>query len=188
VLGFGLAFLPIALFDLRYIALQGRPLGFVVLNVVGWALLAAAATWSAVGRGGSMLGRPPSWLLATAVATPIALLAVVCAGYAPWPAAAAVEGTPLGDFICFDAVFILAIGPLVAFLVARRRSDPLHPALTGGALGAAAGSWGSFALAIHCPVTSLRHIVVAHVAPVLLVAAAGALVGAKLLALREKTK
>jgi hypothetical protein len=187
-IGFTLAFLPIAFFDLRSVALHGRPLGFVMLNAVGWAVLAAAATWGAVGRGRSMLGRPRSWLLAVAVATPVALLAVVCAGYVPWPAATAIEGTPLGDFICFDAVVILALGPLFAFALTRRRSDPIHPALTGAALGVAAGAWGSFALAIHCPVTSLRHILIAHVVPVVLVAAVGALVGAKLLALREKTK
>jgi hypothetical protein len=186
--GFVVAFLPIAFFDLRSMALHGRPLGFVVLNVVGWALLAAAATWGTFGRGRSMLGRPQAWLLAVAVATPVALLAVVCAGYAPWPAAASIDGTPLGDFICFAAVVVLALGPLLAFMVARRRSDPIHPALTGGALGVAAGSWGSFALAIHCPVTSLRHILSAHVAPVALVALVGALVGAKLLALKGKTK
>jgi hypothetical protein len=186
--GFALAFLPIALFDLRSVALHGRPLGFVVLNAIGWAALAATATWGAVGRGRSMLGRPQSWLLAVAVATPLGLLAVVCAGYLPWPAATAIEGTPFGDFVCFDAVVVLALGPLTAFAVARRRSDPIHPALTGAALGAAAGAWGAFALAIHCPVTSLAHVLTGHVVPVLLVAAVGALLGAKLLALKEKTK
>jgi hypothetical protein len=187
-IGFLIAFLPIALFDLRSVALHGRPLGFVVLNGIGWAALAAAATWGAVGRGRSMLGRPQSWLLAVATLTPLALLAVVCAGYAPWPAAAEIEGSRLGDFICFDAVVVLALGPLIAFAVSRRRSDPVHPTLTGTALGVAAGAWGSFALAIHCPVTSLRHILTAHVVPVLFVAAVGALLGSKLLALKVKTK
>ncbi len=86
VIGFLVAFTPIALFDLRSVALHGRPLGFVVLNVVGWALLAAAATWGAVGRGRSMLGRPQSWLLVVATLTPLALLAVGCArGTPPGP-------------------------------------------------------------------------------------------------------
>lgn len=188
IAGFVLAFVPLALFDLRSAGLHGRPLGFMVLNVVGWAALAALATWGAVGRGPSMLGRSPRWLFALATATPLALVVVVAAGYVPWPAAEAIDGTPLGDFICFSSVVVLALGPLVAFGVTRRHSDPIHPALTGAALGVAAGAWGSFALALHCPVTSLRHIVVSHVIPVLLVAGVGALIGSKLLALRVKTK
>src|SRR5258708_18551842 len=50
-----------------------RPSGWLALLAVSWSLLAVATTWSALGSGGSMLGRPRASVLATAPGAPVLL-------------------------------------------------------------------------------------------------------------------
>ena len=188
-IAFALGFAPIVLFvAVLGVAAGDRPPGYIAMVAGGWALLAAAATWGALGRGASMLGRPRSWLLAIALLLPLALLGVALAGYVPWPSAMAIDCARFGHFICFDLSSAMSIGPLVAFAVARRGTDPIHPALTGAALGGASGSWGAVALALHCPVTSVAHVAFGHVLPVIFFATLGALIGARVVAVRAQTK
>src|SRR4051794_36769685 len=52
-----------------------RPTYLVLATQGGAALVALLAVWGAFGRGRSMLGRPRRWLLAVAIATPVALFA-----------------------------------------------------------------------------------------------------------------
>src|SRR5437588_315342 len=83
---------------------------------------------------------------AVAIAAPFALLAVAFAGYLPWPSAIHIDCDPLRDFVCFDFTSGLALGPLAAFAIAKKDSDPVHPTLTGAAIGASAGMWGAVAM------------------------------------------
>lgn len=185
-LAFALAFAPMLAFEAYDLRLGDRPLGFVALNVAGWALLAGASTWGAVARGRSMLGRPFGWLVGLTLALPIALLAVAALGYVPWPQSSELDCSGMGDFRCCDVTLALAVGPLLAFAFARRGSDPVHPRATGAAIGASAGAWAAVAMAMHCPVTSMRHVLFGHVVPVVVFAALGVLVGAKIVAVRAR--
>ena len=188
-IAFALGFGPIVAFVAYLgIARGDRPAGYIALVGVGWTLLAIAATWGALGRGKSMLGRPRAWLVAIALLLPLALLGVACAGYAPWPSAVDLDCARVRDFVCFDFTSAMSLGPLVAFAIARRGTDPVHPTITGAALGAASGAWGAAAIALHCSYTSPIHVLVGHVVPVVVLALLGAVVGARVVAVRARTK
>ena len=154
-----------------------RPTGYVALLVVTWTLLAAAASWGSLARGTSMLGRPRAWLVGVAVATPLLLLAAASSGYVWWPATALAGCGPLGHLTCVMFGSLMGIGPLVAFVVARSGTDPVHPRVTGAAIGAAAGAWGSLAIGVHCTYTSPVHEALGHVLPVLVLVGLGVWTG-----------
>jgi hypothetical protein len=76
--------------------------------------------------------------------------------------------------------------PLVALLAPRRGTDPVHPAVTGAALGMTAGAWTAMMAYLRCPHPSAFHCIAAHVAPTLLLTVAGALLGHALLRVRAR--
>lgn len=185
-----LGFVPCAvLFEVLGACVQGsRPPGYVALLGIGWALLATLGSWGALARGRSMLGRPAALLLAMTVATPVLLLAIGFAGYIFWPEAMVGNCGPGGHATCFAYGALMAAGPLVAFAFARRHSDPVHPHVTGAALGASAGAWGALAIGVHCPVSAPLHMVLGHVLPVVLVTCIGMWMGGRRVAIRTETK
>ena len=126
-----------------------------------------------------MLGRPWQWLVAVAVATPLLLLGVAYLGYVWWPAAAMGDCPPRAHAMCFAFATAMAVGPLAAFAFVRRHTDPVHPRLTGAAIGAAAGSWGALAIGAHCGGTMPLHILAGHVLPLLLLMLLGAWIGGR---------
>jgi hypothetical protein len=158
----------------------------VALVGIGAALMAVVATWVAGARGTSMLGRSRSTLVAIAVAAPVAILA--------WSLfASSVEGTaPIAGesmrahAVCFAFTLFFAAGPFAALAYARRASDPVHPRALGAALGGAAGAWGGMFIDVHCAFTSAAHFTLGHAAPIALLAATGALLGARLFGVRAK--
>jgi hypothetical protein len=159
----------------------------MVLNGVGWGILTLGATWGALGRGGSMLGRPWQWLVAIALATPLLLLGVAYVGYVWWPRAASGECSALAHGLCFFFGSFMALGPLAAFAYARRHTDPVHPRLTGAAVGAAAGAWGALAIGMHCPGTMPLHVLAGHVTPVFLLTLLGIFIGGRGLSLPDSS-
>jgi hypothetical protein len=161
-----------------------RPQALIVRTAVGWAGVALAATWLAVGRGGSMLGRQRVWLLAGAGLTPV-LLAVVWFAVAMPMRETSVPHDVLAEARCFGASVALGVAPLVAFLMMRREGDPGDPGLTGAALGAAAGAWSALLIDLHCEMTGPRHVVLAHVLPAAALAVIGALAAKSVLAIRR---
>jgi hypothetical protein len=168
--------------------LRGRPLSYVAVLVLVWTPIAVFATWAGVGRGRSMLGRSPRWLVATAVLTPLVLLLTWIPVTRAWPETL-VDGSELGHHLrCIAATAGLAIGPFVAFARLRRRSDPINPWLTGAAIGTAAGAWGAVALPLICGFTSPIHMLIGHFLPVLLLAGLGAALGDAMVAIRARTE
>jgi hypothetical protein len=168
--------------------LRGRPAAYVAVLVLVWTPIAVAATWAGVGRGRSMLGRSPRWLLATAILTPVVLLLTWIPVTAHWPGTLVDSSEGLHHLRCVGATAALAIGPFVAFARLRRRSDPVSPWLTGAAIGTAAGAWGAVALPLICGFTSPVHMLIGHLLPVLLIAGLGAALGDSLVAIRAKTE
>jgi len=157
-----------------------RSVGLTLLSAAGWGLVALAITRLSLVRGPSMLGRPTRALFTMAVTcAPI----VFC-----WAAATAGTQGARADWglhaRCLGAAALLSAPPFVAFLYARRHSDPVHPAALGAALGAASGAWGGALIDLHCPVTHMAHLGAAHVMPIALFALAGAAIGKRVLAQR----
>lgn len=165
---------------------RGRPLGYCVLVAASWTALAALVTWAGVTRGRSMLGRPPAWRVVVAALTPAVLLAAALAAGLMWPATLEGPAPMAANLWCDLFTTLFALGPLVAFTVVRRRSDPLAPRLSGAALGAAAGAWGALGMALHCGNTTPAHVVLGHLLPVAVLTLVGMLVGDRVVAVRAE--
>lgn len=162
----------------------GRPRELVGF-VVGFALLSALVlTRLAAGRGGSMLGRPRSVIIAACIvaAPALALAALVAAHLWPEPAGAEVDAKT--HFACGLLTILQGALPLIVLLAPRAGSDPIHPAITGAALGMTAGAWTAMMAYLRCPHAAAMHCILAHVVPTLVLAVLGALLGRVLLRIR----
>jgi hypothetical protein len=162
-------------------AVAPRPVGYFALVAAAWAAIAVVASWGAIGRGRSMLGRPTAQKIAIAMVTPIALIAVAAAGSAAWPQTIDGRSGLVAHAICAALTFLFALGPLVAFALVNRGSDPIAPSLTGAALGAAAGAWGAVGIELFCTRATPVHVFLGHVVPVAVLVAVGALLGQRLM-------
>jgi hypothetical protein len=182
-----LGFAPLLL--VFYVVLDGivlgkRPIPFAVITGAGWVALALVATWGSLARGGSMLGRPKSWLIALAIGTPLVLIALHFVCLSIWPEAWLAARRTQTHVNCFGFASLMALAPLAAFVFVRRSSDPLHPGVTAVAVAVAAAAWGSAAITLHCPVTSGVHVLAAHIGPLALFAALGGALASRLVAVR----
>jgi hypothetical protein len=181
-LGLGITVALATFVQLGGIRRYDRPTLLVVGTCAGWSLIASAVAWIGVARGRSMLGRSSAMLVTLIVATPLALLAwkvgvTVPFGpqmLAPWPTRS--------GFRCLGLSLALAVPLLAAFVAARRRSDPVHPALAGAALGVTAGAAAGTLVDLWCPVGCIPHLLLGHILPLTLLAAPAAWVGRRFLA------
>ncbi len=82
---------------------------------------------------------------------------------------------------CLMSIPFLAAAPLVAVVLALRRGAPEHPALAGAGAGLFAGAIGAALYATHCPDDSPFFVSVWYSLAITLVAAVGALLGARFL-------
>jgi hypothetical protein len=160
-----------------------RPLGLVAITALGTLAIAAWALLEGFGRGPSMLGRSRGRLLATAALVPVAFLVwkvIASSGVPhmmdPWPARPGLR--------CFGVTVLFAAWPFVALAWERRGSDPVHPRVLGLALGVGAGGGAAVLVDLWCPVGHVPHLLIGHVAPMLLLGSLGALVGARVLGVR----
>ena len=150
----------------------GRPVEVTLWIVGGTALLAIAATALALPRARSMLPRSRGELIAAIAGAPI----LIGAWIAIWHPAYADPLVRTG-FRCFVLTALTAPWPFVALVRLRPRPDPVHPELTGAGLGAIAGAWSAVMVELWCPIASPDHVALGHVAPLVLLVAAGALAG-----------
>jgi hypothetical protein len=160
-----------------------RPLGLAAMTVLGTSIIAAWALFEGFGRGPSMLGRSRGRLLATAALVPVAFLVWKVAASSgvphmmdPWPDRPGLR--------CFGVTALSAAWPLVVIAWERWGSDPVHPRALGLALGVGAGAAAAVLVDLWCPVGHVPHLLAGHVAPMLLLGALGALVGARVLGVR----
>ncbi len=184
-LGVGVAALLLVFFALGGADTKTRPPAFLAMTSGGWVAIAAAATWIGAARGGSTLGRSGALLLAAALATGPGLLAWMLVGTSLWPGTIGYHAPMRAHLVCLAIVAAMATGPFLALAAIRRASDPVHPRATGAALGAVAGAWAGVMGDLHCPVSDALHVAIGHVAPVLIFAAVGALVGRRVFGLRD---
>ena len=122
------------------------------------------------------LGRTGTILLTLALLTPVLMFlwkVVISSGFdgmmVRWP--------ERPGFRCLRLSCLMAAWPLVALVVTRRGSDPVHPHLTGAAIGAAVGACAWVFVDLWCPVAYVPHLMLGHVLPLLLTTAAGTLLG-----------
>jgi hypothetical protein len=161
----------------------GRPAWVVLSTVLGWVAVAALATWLAFDRGRSAVGRARVWLLVTALATPAVLFAIALVWGAAFPALAVWWPERLG-LKCLGLTLAMAAWPLVGMALVRRGSDPVHPAVTGAALGAASGAWAGVVVDLWCPVMHPAHVAIGHILPIVLLALFGLGLGRRVIAMR----
>lgn len=162
----------------------GRPAAYLALSTAGWLAMAGIATWGAVGRGRSMVGRPTPVVRTVALVTAPVMAVWVLIAWAGWPTLPVCPAK--ADLLCLAFTLVLALGPFAAFLFVRRRTDPVHPRLSGAALGAASGAWGAVAMHVRCICADPTHLLVAHVVPIAVFSVAGWLLGARVLGISGK--
>jgi hypothetical protein len=163
-----------------------RPRPLLLGTIFGWLSLAIASIWGALGRGGSMEGRPRRHLVALASAIPAGASAWMCLWAARYQAMAASLPAANGA-LCFLLAFGLSVPAFLGLAWVRRDSDVKHARATGAALGGAAGAWGGTFLDAHCPSLDLVHLAVGHVLPIAILALLGALFGRSLVRARPTT-
>lgn len=176
--------LPVALFvGVGGPRIDPRPLALVAMTTLGCLAIAASALFVAVGRGSSMLGRSRRQLLGMAMLVPALLLlwklaasSTVPSMMEPWP------GRP--GLRCFALTALLAAWPVAMLLRELSSSDPLHPRALGAALGVAAGAAAAVLVDLWCPVAHAPHVLAGHLAPIVLLAGLGTLIGERALGIR----
>jgi hypothetical protein len=164
----------------------GRPVAYVATVTAAWLGVGLAATWAGVSRGRSMLGRSAASRVVVAALTPVALLATALVASIAWPRTRDDSAGMAAHVVCIVLGAVCALGPLAAFAAVRRDTDPVAPRLTGAAIGAASGAWGALFIEMHCAHTSVGHIVVGHLVPVVLLTLLGVLVGDRVVAIRPR--
>jgi hypothetical protein len=165
---------------------EGRPSWFYVASSLGWMAVATLSLWAAFGRGGSALGRSRPWLTAVAIGTPALLFAMMFAFAVVHPSVTLLHPERLG-LKCLGLTVAGAVFPLLSLAFIRRGSDPVHPVATGAALGAACGAAAGVMVELWCPVAAPRHVAVGHILPIAIVSVFGALMGARVIAMRTRT-
>lgn len=153
-----------------------RPLLLVLETTLGSALLALIAAVAGFGRGGSMMGRPRSWLLSSVLLTPLALLAWRILVSSQYPnmmnAWAARPGLR-----CFLLGCAMSAPPLMGLLWMRRHTTPANPRLTAASYAAAVGAAVWVLVDLWCPVGYVPHLLLGHVLPMALLMSLCASVG-----------
>jgi hypothetical protein len=143
--------------------------------------------WAALGRGSSVAGRPRAWLLAVVAGTPALLFAMMFGLGVAYPEATLLHSERLG-LKCLGLTVAAALFPLMGLAAVRRQSDPVHPIATGAALGAACGASAGVMVEMWCPVAAPRHVAIGHILPIFITAAIGALLGARVIAMRGTSR
>jgi hypothetical protein len=162
-----------------------RPWSLIIATAAGAFGIAAAAVWTAFGRGGQMVGRARTRLLAMTIAAPatFVLWKLLWSGQYDhmmdaWPERPGLK--------CFALTMLLAAWPFLALSSIRRASDPTHPRALGAALGVATGTCAAVLVDLWCPVAHPGHLAVGHVLPIAILGLVGVWVGDRILAIRSK--
>lgn len=160
---------------------EGRPYGITVVLAIGALLAAGACAALAWGRGGSMLGRPVALL-----ALPPLLLPALTFGWLVAFHARYVEPFARVGYRC-AALSLLGGGAILAAALWLRRGSATRSApIAGASLGAMGASFGAVLVDLWCPLTNAPHALVGHVLPIVVLALAGAGLGAAILRPRAR--
>lgn len=162
-----------------------RPVDLVVATASGAACIATLALAGALGRGRVGLGRSRRGLLGLMVGTPLLLLAWKLSWSATSPDMV-VEWTERPGLRCLQLSLSTGLPPLLALVLLWRDRDPVHGRVTGAAMGIAAGACSWVLIDLWCPVAYPPHLLIGHVLPMILLASLGAILGHRVIGLRER--
>jgi hypothetical protein len=176
---------PVALFvAVGAVRTGARPSALLAATACGALAIALAALWTAVGRGGQMIGRSRGQLVAMSLLAPAAFF-VWKLGWSERFAHMADAVTARPGYRCLALTLLLAAWPFAVLALLRRGSDPTHPRALGAAVGVASGTAAGVLVDLWCPVGYPGHLLLGHLAPIALLGVAGVLVGQRLIALRR---
>ena len=164
-----------------------RPTPFLLMALSGSAAIALLATWAAFGRGRSMLGRPPGWLLGIALVTPLALFAWLLLCNSCYLETLQAEQRRIG-VRCLGLTLGLSVWPLGLLAIARREKIPNYSGVTGAARGVAVGAVAWVLVTLWCPLSNPAHLAVGHLLPLVVLAGCGAWIGRRFSGVRLATK
>jgi hypothetical protein len=88
-------------------------------------------------------------------------------------------------YLCLRYTLFMSAVPLAAFLVLRRAIEPRYPSALGAGAGAACASWAGALVDLWCPLTDPMHVLVGHVAPLVVATLVGAVLGHVMLGVRR---
>jgi len=162
---------------------SGRPLRVTLALAGGWVFISAVLTWLVIGREGSTMARRPLLLLGAAVATPFVLFFWMHAFNGTYT-----EPFERVGYRCLAYTLAMSALPLASFLALRRAIEPRYPGALGAAAGAACAAWAGALLDLWCPLTNPLHVLVGHVAPLVVAMGAGAIFGRFMLGARSLPK
>jgi hypothetical protein len=151
-----------------------RPWLRTALIAVGLCGVGALGSALAFARGRAAVGGRRAWLALATLLSPLAVFSwlTVMRPADPGPE------VPAG-WRCLGLTIAIGAALLIAFAVAKRGSQPVHPNWLGAALGAISGVWAAVLVAAWCPLFTLAHELLGHVAPILLLAGTGALLASR---------
>lgn len=164
---------------------MGRPRWFLAASLGLWgavALLALRAAW----RGGVTFGSGSLTSLATVIVGAPAVLLLASLLLSRWDPALMGLHPEQRSLHCFALTLAAAACPLVGLSRVRRSSDPMHPVASGSALGVACGACAGVMVDLWCPVAAPRHVLVGHILPMGVLALFGAVLGARVIAMRHR--
>lgn len=162
--------------DLRQAVLL--PMFWIKLAFPASLLVAGIAAAARLARPGMQLGRLPIALVAPLVAVWV-MAAIELAVAAPANRAELVFGSSWRE--CPFNITLLSIPALIAVFWAMRRLAPTQLVRAGATGGLVAGALGAFIYALHCTETAATFLGIWYVVGMLIPAAAGALLGPRLL-------
>jgi hypothetical protein len=124
---------------------------------------------------------PTPWLMALAVPPGLLILATITE-LAIVPASDWSQRLVGSNaFVCLVLIPSLSALPLIALILALRQGAPTHPVLAGAAAGLAAAGIGATLYATHCQDDSPLFLSMWYTMAIMIVALAGAILGARLL-------
>jgi hypothetical protein len=140
------------------------------------AALTLASTFVAVSRGRRGFG-PSAAVLAIGVALVAPVYALLTAVQPIHMNDAAIAGVTISPWgaRCALIAGVIGITAMASFTAALRRAVPVASGLRGVAVGAAAGAWAGLAVFMFCPSGDPQHLIVGHLAPIVVLTLMGAL-------------
>jgi hypothetical protein len=151
---------------------SGRPLSITLVMCGGWIVASSLLTWLTLSRGRSTMTPRPALLGVAAVVAPVALYAWMHLFFGSY-----VEPFERVGYRCLAYTLIMAALPLTGFLLLRRAVEPRYPSTVGAAAGAVCAAWAGVLVDLWCPLTNPKHVLVGHVAPMLIAMVLGAVAG-----------
>jgi hypothetical protein len=161
----------------------GRAHALTLLIATGSIALSGVLTWAVLSRGRSSMARAPLALGLAALATPLVVflwMQLFSGTYA--------EPFQRVGYRCLSYCLVMSALPMASFMVLKRGVEPRMPAVLGAAVGAACSAWGGSLIDLWCPLTNAPHVLVGHVAPIVIAILIGALVGHFTLGIRAIPK